>query len=216
MGRRLIAAAALSCTLATLAPAVLSAQMGGGGMGGGMGGRGGGMSGGMGGGGMGGRGGGPGGGRGGGTMTSPADMARDNLKQADPIAFLLDRKKPLDLTKAQSASLKALRKEMQRTQQPLFKSLEQLSDDRPPRGQRGGGMGGGAPGGAPGDMPGGAPDTVRALIGRLADVQDSFRDRAREQLSEMQRTRADSLMQVRLADERARSGRGREQRTPRR
>lgn len=73
---------------------------------------------------------------------------------------------------------------------------------------------GGAPGaGAPGA---GASDTVRAVLGTLADIQESFRDRAREQLTAVQRTCADSLQQVMLAEERAKSEKERDKRQPRR
>ena len=197
--------------------------MGGGGMGGGAGGRGGGM-------------GGRGGGTGGGSVKSPAAMAKERIEQADPIEFLLDRKKPLELTKPQQESFKDLRKEMQRTQAPLFKDLEKLFGDMPQRGGRGGGppgggMGGGMGGGAGGSGRGGgrpddeqlgggpggaAPDTVRAVLGKLSDIQDSFRDRAREQLTAEQRTRADSLQQVMLAEERAKFDKEREKRQQRR
>jgi hypothetical protein len=92
----------------------------------------------------------------------------------------------------------------------------------------GGGMGGGAGGSGRGaggsgeDQPGGgppgggAPDTVRAVLGKLSDIQDSFRDRAREQLTAEQRTRADSLQQVMLAEERAQFEKDREKRQQRR
>jgi hypothetical protein len=84
----------------------------------------------------------------------------------------------------------------------------------------GGGMGGGMPGGmgagAPGGMGAGAPDTVRAVLGTLSDIQDSFRDRAREQLTAEQRTRADSLQQVMLAEERAKFEKDRGERQRRR
>ena len=162
---------------------------------------------------MGGRGG-PG--TGGGSMKSPAAMARERIEQADPLEFLLDRKKPLELTKAQQQSFKALRKEMQRLQDPLFKDLEHLFAGMPQRGGRGGGgrAGEDQPGGTPPD--GGAPDTVRVVVGKLSDIQDSFRDRAREQLTAGQRTRADSLQQVMLAEERAKFEKERGERQRRR
>jgi hypothetical protein len=188
---RLFIVPALALSLAALTPAILSAQMGG--MGGGMGGgRGGGR-------------GGPGGrGMGGGSMKSPAAMARERLEKADPIEFLLDRKKPLELTKEQQESLKSLRKEMQRTQAPVFTVLDKLFGDTSPRG---GPPGGGMPGGGASERT--LPDTVRSVFAKLSDIQDSFRDRAREQLTATQRTRADSLQQVMLAEER-------EKRQPRR
>ncbi len=202
---------ALAISLQALAPVSLAAQMGGGmgGMGGAPGGRGGGM---------GGRGG-PG--MGGGSMKSPAAMARERLEQADPLNFLLEHKKPLELTKPQQESFKALRKEMQRMQSPLFKDLDKLFGEMP---RRGGMPGGGMPGGGrgAGTTPSGAPsdgapsDTVRAVVGKLSDIQDSYRDRAREQLTETQRTRADSLQQILLAKEREKFEREREQRRERR
>ncbi|QJR34003.1 hypothetical protein [Gemmatimonas groenlandica] len=196
---------ALALSLQAFAPMALPAQMGGigggvggGGMGGGAGGRGGGM--------------GARGGRGmGGGMKSPAAMARERLEQADPLEFLLDRKKPLELTKPQQESFKTLRKEMQRMQAPLFKDLETLFGDMPRREvPRGGGRG------DSGTPSGGAPDTVRAVIGTLSDIQDSYRDRAREQLTPIQRTRADSLQQIMLAKARERFEKEREQRRERR
>jgi hypothetical protein len=153
---------------------------------------------------------------GGGSMRSPAAMARERLEQADPLAFLLDRKKPLELTKPQQESFKALRKEMQRMQAPLFKDLETLFGDMPRRGgMPGGGRGAGTtPSSGP---PDGAPsDTVRAVVGKLSDIQDAYRDRAREQLTAMQRTRADSLQQILLAKEREKFEKEREQRRERR
>ena len=139
---RLFIVPALALSLAALTPAILSAQMGG--MGGGMGG------GGMGGGRGGGRGGPGGRGMGGGSMKSPAAMARERLEKADPIEFLLDRKKPLELTKEQQESLKSLRKEMQRTQAPVFTVLDKLFGDTSPRG---GPPDGGMPGGGRRSVP---------------------------------------------------------------
>ena len=152
----------------------------------------------------------------GGSMKSPAAMAKERLEQADPIEFLLDRKKPLDLTKEQQDAFKSLRKEMQHTQAPLFKDLDKLFGDMPQRGGRGGGRRPGEEPPAGGPTGGGAPDTVRAVLGKLSDIQDSFRDRAREQLTAEQRTRADSLQQVMLAEERAKFEKDREKRQQRR
>jgi hypothetical protein len=146
----------------------------------------------------------------GGSMKSPAATAKERIEQADPIEFLLDRKKPLELTKEQQDAFKSLRKAMQHTQAPLFKDLDKLFGDMAPRGGRGVGS---PPGGGLG---GGAPDTVRAVLGMLSDIQDSFRDRAREQLTAEQRTRADSLQQVMLAEERAKFEKEREKRQQRR
>jgi len=196
-GLHLAVAAAVAVSLAALTPTPLSAQtggMGGGGMGGGIGARGDGM-------------GGRGGGMGSGSMKSPAAMARERLEKADPIELLLDRKKLLELSKEQQDTFKSLRKEMQRMQEPLFKDLDKLFGDMPQRGGRGGGA---PPGG--GEPSGGAPDAVRVVIARISDMQDSFRDRAREQLDPLQRTRADSLQQVMLEEERAKFEKEREKR----
>ena len=153
----------------------------------------------------------------GGSMKSPAAMAKERIEQADPIEFLLDRKKPLELTKEQQDTFKSLRKEMRQTQAPLFKELDKLFGDQPQRGGRGGGPSGGSMGGSmPGGMGAGAPDTVRAVLGTLSDIQDSFRDRAREQLTAEQRTRADSLQQAMLAEERAKFEKDRGERQRRR
>lgn len=200
-GLHLALAATVTVSLAALTPTPLSAQtggMGGGGMGGGIGGRGDGM-------------GGRGGGMGGGGMKSPAAMARERLEKADPIEYLLDRKKPLELSREQQDTFKSLRKEMQRAQEPLFKDLDKLFGDMPQRG----GPGGGAPPGG-GEPSGGAPDAVRVVIARISDMQDSFRDRAREQLNPEQRARVDSLQQVMLAEERAKFEKEREKRRERR
>jgi hypothetical protein len=119
------------------------------------------MGGGMRGGGMGGRGGrgGPGGGR----LSSPIDEIRDNLEANDPLKFLLDRRKPLSLTKPQRDSLERYRSDMQDAQKPVYKEMESLLTDRP-RGERGGPPGGGSPGGGSpgggspgGGSPGGGP-----------------------------------------------------------
>ncbi len=138
----------------------------------------------------GGRGGGMGGpGMGGGNRQSPATVVKENLEKNDPIAFLLDRKKPLALSGTQKDSLKVLRKEMQHTQEPLFMEMDKLFAEA--RQQRGGRRIGAM-----------LPDTARALMGQLTDIQDAYRDRARGQLSEGQRHVADSLMTSFLEEQR--------------
>ena len=126
-----------------------------------------------------------------GQMKSPAETVKENLAHNDPIAFLLDRKKPLSLTDLQKDSLKSLRKEMLHMQEPLFKEMEAHVGPPLRRGR---------------DGSGGASDTVRAMVGRLTDIQDAYRDRARGQLNDTQRVTADSLMQTFLADERKKDG----------
>jgi hypothetical protein len=193
--------------------------MGGGGMGGGMGGMRG-DRGGMGRGGM------------GGSMKSPAELAKANLERSDPLAFLLEHKKPLALNKLQQDSVKTFRKEMQEKQAPLFKQLEKIFDDAPQAGRRGGGMGGGMGGGgmdpegrgarggrrgAPGDSArdsgrGALPDSVRTVLDRLTDIQDAYRDRARAQLDTVQRMRVDSIQNALLEKEREKARKQREER----
>ena len=177
--------------LFTITPTAVHAQRGMGGMGGGMGGgRRGGMGGGQ---GMG----------GGGSRSSPATMAKQTLEKNDPIAFLLDRKKPLSLSDPQKDSLKAFRKEMQRMQEPLFKDLDKIfSDETQQGGARGGQRGGQSGGRGMGAM---LPDTAKTIVARLTDIQDAYRDRARGQLNDGQRHIGDSLMTALLDEERKKS-----------
>lgn len=205
----LLVPATLITVLAT--PTLVHAQMGGmggGGMGGGMGGRGG-MGGGR----------GPGG-PGGGMRRAPVDMARDRMKQTDPLAFLLDHKKELELTKVQQDTFKVYRKELEEKQSPVFNDIRKLTADETaaaakgegPAGGMGGGMGGRGPGRGqpPSDSAGRrddgagpfASDGMRSLFLRLADIQDSFRDRARAKLDDTQRVRADSIQNAALEKQR--------------
>ena len=159
----------------------------------------GGMGGGMGGGRRGGMGGGQGMG-GGGSRRSPATMVKENLEKNDPIAFLLDRKKPLTLSDPQKDSLKAFRKEMQRMQEPLFKDMEKIFTDEAKQGDARGGQGGGQGGGR--GMGAMLPDEAKTIVARLTDIQDAYRDRARGQLNDGQRHIADSLMTAVLEEAR--------------
>lgn len=191
-----------------------------------MGGMGGGMGGGR-------RGGGGMGGQGmGGSRKTPASLVKENLEKSDPIAFLLDRKKPLSLSDVQRDSLKIFRKEMQHMQEPLFKDMDKVFTDLEKNGEngaeggagrrsggmgggmgggrRGGGMGGGAMGGDDEGPDGGRgarlaamlPDTAKTIVARLTDIQDAYRDRARGQLNDGQRHIADSLMTSILDEQR--------------
>ncbi len=189
----------------------------------------GGMGGGMGGGRRGGTGG-PG--LGGGGRRSPSSTIKDNLKRNDPFDFLFDQKKALSLRDEQKDSLKALRKEMQHAQAPLFDAVESFFTSA--MAQRGsgapagrGGMGGGSGrGGGRGSAPDGGsgagagmgaalPDTVRTLVNRLVDIQEAYRDRARTQLDERQRQAADSIMTDILAEERKKAEKERSKRRDR-
>lgn len=200
-------------------PIAVHAQTGGmggmGGMGGGMGGmRGGGM--------RGGRGGPPGAGK----RRSPADLARERLENANTLAFLLDHRRPLRLTRMQTDSIKRYRKDVEQLQKPLFASLDDVMRGSMPRGPRGrapgmnDGMSDGMSDGR-GDGPSGEagtdrlfPDTARTLLRRLEDIQQSYVDRAWAQLDSTQRRRADSIQTVRLQELREKA-RERMERRPR-
>ena len=133
---------------------------------------------------------------GGGSRRSPATTVKENLEKNDPIAFLLDRKKPLTLSDPQKDSLKAFRKEMQHMQEPLFKDMEKIFTDEAKQGDARGSQGGGRGMGAM------LPDEAKTIVARLTDIQDAYRDRARGQLNDGQRHIADSLMTAVLEDER--------------
>ena len=160
----------------------------------------------------GGRGGGGGMGGGMGQPQSPVDTIKKNLDRTNPLTFLLDRKKPLSLTKAQQDTLKKFRDELRDAQRPVYAELDKLdvarAGGRGPGGMGPGGRGGPPPGGGRdggGEAsrgPGGPDDALRVLAAKLYDIQDSFRDRARLQLESTQRVRADSLEQAWLAEER--------------
>jgi hypothetical protein len=102
----------------------------------------------------------------GGSRKTPASLVKENLEKSDPIAFLLDRKKPLTLSDMQKDSLKIFRKEMQHMQEPLFRDMDKIFADIEKNGgeggaegggsgRRGGGMGGGMGGGRRGGGMGG-------------------------------------------------------------
>lgn len=120
---------------------------------------------------------------GGGQGQSPtAPAASANLKRTadrdDPINFLLEKKKLLVLNRALEDSLKFFRKEMQRYQEVVFKDLDKAAT-RKDRGQ----------------LPG--PSIIASMTRdseeRVKDIQSAYRDRARQILSERQRTQVDSL-----------------------
>ena len=164
-----------------------------------------------------------------GAMTSPADVIRTNLDNTNPMKFLLDHKKPLSLTSAQQDTMKRYRKEMEDMQKPVFRELEAFFRQAPSTGRGMGaetGMGRGAGSDMGGEMSGGMggppgggraggsggpgentqarslPEPAKLLVGRLTDIQDSYRDRARAQLTEAQRAQSDSIEVVWLAKQR--------------
>ena len=167
----------------------------------------------------------------GGAGQSPVQSLRENLEHTDPLKFLLDRKKPLALTKPQKDTLERYRNDMKDAQKPVYQDLEKLVAESPRGGGQGGGLGGGLGGGmgggGMGSGGGGArgrrgggdgndADTtagggrgrgamggpMRDLAAKLSDIQDSFRDRARAQLTGPQRVVADSLEKSWLEEER--------------
>lgn len=193
---------AAAFVIVTVSPIPLSQLYAQGGIGGGIGGVGGGMGGGMGGGTSGRSGGGRNGGSGidrgpggSGRERSPAAAVKETLKRDDQIAFMLDHKKPLKLTNAQSDTLKVLRKEMLYTQEPLFSDIDKVARDLPRGGRGGGGRG------DEGER-GQAGDTLRTLISRLHDIQEVYRDRARARLDATQLHLTDSLQTAWLAERR--------------
>lgn len=121
-----------------------------------------------------------GGGGGGTTTTAPAASAsiKRMYDKSDPLAFLLERKKPLELNKALEDSLKLLRKEMQRMQEVIYKDLDKAATVK-----------------EQGQLP--SPTVVLGMTkeseSRVKDIQSAYRDRARAMLSERQTVQADSL-----------------------
>ncbi|GAB1341627.1 hypothetical protein [Gemmatimonas sp.] len=157
-----------------------------------------------------------------GNRRSPADMARERLKAANPLEFLLEHKKPLALSKAQQDSIKHYRKDVEQMQKPLFAALDDaMRSGTSAGGQRGAGgrpVGGMRNGGASSGRMGDGdpevemadrwlPDTARTLLKRLEDIQQAFGERARAQLHSNQLVRADSIQAVKLEEQRAKAAR---------
>ena len=155
--------------------------------------------GGMGGGGMGGMGGGRGGGggmgRGGGGGSDRAESASKKIKSdfeaSDPVQFLLKRDKPLKLDKTQKDSLKALHKELDAFEKPLFADVEKLFTDAEKNREAARDSAGAPAGGGRGGRF--MPNGVRELVAKLGDAQLAFKDRARAKLNASQLHIADSL-----------------------
>lgn len=113
--------------------------------------------------------------------TSPpaASLAiKKNLDRSDPLNFLLERKKPLDLNKTVEDSIKLMRKEMQRMQEVIYKDLDKAASTK----ERG-------------ELP--SATIILTLTKdseeRVKDIQAAYRDRARLMLDGKQLVRADSL-----------------------
>jgi len=122
--------------------------------------------------------------QGGGGANSPTTppAASSNIKRildkSDPLAFLLDSKKSLNLQKSQEDSLKFLRKEMQRMQEVIYKDLDKAAAVK----DRGQPL---------------SPTIIFSMTKeseeRVKDIQSAYRDRARGMLTERQTVQADSL-----------------------
>lgn len=115
-----------------------------------------------------------------GTTTPPAASlpVKKNADRTDPIAFLLDKKKPLELSKALEDSLKNYRKEMRHMQDVVFKNLDNAATKKE-QGQP--------------PSPGVIAQLSAEAGARIKDIQDAYRDRSRELLNERQRHQIDSL-----------------------
>lgn len=128
---------------------------------------------------------------------------RGDLDDRDPLDFLLKREKQLALTGAQKDSIKALQKEADNAQKPIYKEFQKIlaEAERDAMAAAGGGA------------LRGMPPLARDLVGRMNEVQDQYGTRARAQLDARQLHLADSLQVVYAAElrdkaEKQRGGRG--------
>lgn len=145
---------------------------------------------------------------------TPMQRVKDELKASDPLDFINDHSRQLELDKAQKDSFKKLHKEMQEEQKPIFKELEKVYSELERNGDGSGFGGAGMPRGESGG--GEAPPTAaRLLTGRLMEVQTSYGEKASALLNEGQRHINDSLSTIykaELRDKQAKArsrGRGR-------
>jgi hypothetical protein len=115
--------------------------------------------------------------------TAPAASApvKKNADRTDPLQFLLDRKKPLGIPATVEDSLKNYRKEMRHMQEVVYKDLDKAASKKEQ----------------------GQPPSAGVLLqlaseasARIHDIQDAYRDRGRELLTEGQRQQVDSLEAV--------------------
>lgn len=145
---------------------------------------------------------------------TPVQRVKDELRDSDPVDFINDHSRQLELDKAQKDSFKKLHKEMQEEQKPIFKELEKVYSEM----ERNGGGGGFGGAGMPRGESGGGeppPTAARLLTGRLIEVQTSYGEKASTLLNEAQRHINDSLSTIykaELRDKQAKArsrGRGR-------
>ena len=160
----------------------------------------------------GGGGGGRGAGGGGGASFSPMDRVKDELKATDELEFLHNRNKQLSLDKEQKDAIKALNKEMDQMQKPIFKEMEKTFADAERSSSMGGG---GSRGGGEAGMRGGRgamPAGIRESMVKLTEIQAAFAERAAVLLRDDQKHLADSLRVIYkndLRDKAARNARSR-------
>jgi hypothetical protein len=121
-----------------------------------------------------------GGGQNTGSTTPPAASAplKKNADRTDPVNFLLDRKKPLEISKPVEDSLKHYRGEMRHMQDVVFKDLDKAATKKD----------------------NGQPPSDAVLLqlstdaaARVQDIQDAYRDRSRLLMSDRQRQQVDSM-----------------------
>lgn len=125
-----------------------------------------------------------GGGGGQGSPTTPPAASigiKRNADRDDPLNFLLERKKLLQIDKSLEDSLKYYRKEMQHMQDVVFKDLDKAAAKK-----------------ELGQLPSATKiaSMTKEAEDRVKDIQSAYRDRARILLSERQRTQVDSIDNV--------------------
>lgn len=111
------------------------------------------------------------------TPTASAALKRI-ADRTDPIGFLLDKKKQLQLSKPAEDTLKKYRDEMRHMQDIVYKDLDKAALKK-------------EQGLVP--SPGAVANLVKEANARVTDIQDAYRDRARASLNEGQRKQIDSL-----------------------
>ena len=128
-------------------------------------------------------GGGGGGGQSNGSSTPPAASAplKKNSDRTDPLTFLLDRKKPLEMSKQTEDSLKYYRGEMRHMQDVVYKDLDKAAVKKE----------------------NGQPPSAVVLLqlsteasARVKDIQEAYRDRGRLLLTDVQRQKVDSMESI--------------------
>ena len=106
-------------------------------------------------------------------------LLKRTTDRSDPLDFLLEKKKSLNLSKMVEDSIKNYRKEMRHMQDVVFKDLDALAVKKDPAGQ---------------------PPSITVVMSltkdaddRVKDIQSAYRDRAHALLDEKQKHQIDSL-----------------------